>query len=111
MEGFGVKYAREKYKKHLLDSLNQYYKVTIDEKRTQCLGIILQWDYKNRRVYLSMLGYIPKALKQFGHKRPPKLQDQPYRHAPPSYGAKIKYTKAIENLPQFQRGIKYLSCK
>ena len=88
---------KEEDKKHLLDSLNQNYKVTIDDKGIQYLGITLEWDYKNRRVRISMSGYVPKALKRFGHEPPPKLQDRPYPHAPHNYGANIQYSKDIDN--------------
>ena len=47
VDDFEVKYVREEYKKHLLDSLNQHYKVTIENKGTRYLGITLEWDYKN----------------------------------------------------------------
>ena len=48
--------------------------------------------------------YVPKLFKQFGHESPPKLQDQPYPHAPPNYGAKIQYSKAIDNPPPTFKG-------
>ena len=83
MERFGVNHVREEDKKHLLDSLNQHYKVTIDDKGTQYLGITLEWGYNNLRAYIYMPGYVTKALKQFGHEPTPKLQHQPYPHAPP----------------------------
>ena len=90
---------REEDNKHLLDSLNQHYKVTIDDKGTRYLGITLEWDYNNRRVYISMPGYVPQALKPFGHEPLPKLQYQPYPHAPPNYASKIQYAKAIDTPP------------
>ena len=113
VENFGVKYTREEYKKHLLDSLNQHYKVTVDGEGTQYLGITLEWYYKYRRVHIYMSGYVPKALKRFYHEPPQKLQDQPYPHAPPNYGAKVKYANSVDNSPPppFQRGIKHFSCK
>ena len=53
-----------------------------------------------------MPGYVPKALKRFVHEPPPKLQDQPYPHAPPNYGGKIPYAKAIDNpLPPTFKGV------
>ena len=82
VEDFGVEYVNEEDKKHLLDSLNQPYKVTVDNKGMQYLGITLEWYIKNRRVHISMPGYVPKSLKQFGHEPPTKLQYQPYPHPP-----------------------------
>ena len=103
VDNFGVKYAREEDKKHLLDILNQHYKFTIDNKGTQYMGITLEWDHKNRRVHLSIPGYVPKALKTFGHEPTTELQDQPYPHASPNYGAKIQYSKAIDNSHQLTK--------
>ena len=56
-----------------------------------------------------MPGYIPKALKRFGHEPPPKLQDQLYPHAPPNYWAKLQYSKAIDNSPPLSNGDKIFS--
>ena len=53
-----------------------------------------------------MPGYIPKALKQFGHEPPPKLQDQPYPYAPPNHGVKTQYVKATDNSPPLSKGDK-----
>ena len=99
----------EEDKKHLIDSLNQYYKVSVDDKKTRYMGINLQWDHKNQRVHISMPGYLPKALKIFGHETPPKLQDKTYPHAPHSYGEKIQYAKAIDNYPPLSNESKHLS--
>ena len=63
VDNFGVKYTKEEDKKHLLDRLNKHYKVTADYKGTQYLGINLERDYKNRRVHISMPGYLTKAIK------------------------------------------------
>ena len=71
---FGVKYVKKEDKMHLLEILNQHYKVTVDNKGTQHLGITLEWDYKNLRVHISIPGYVPKALKIIGHEPPTKLQ-------------------------------------
>ena len=42
VDGFLVKYAKEEDKKHLLYSLNQHYKVTVDDEGTQYLGITFE---------------------------------------------------------------------
>ncbi|KAL7476160.1 hypothetical protein ACHAW6_002040 [Cyclotella cf. meneghiniana] len=31
------------------------------------IGLTLDWDYKEKQVHLSMLGYVDQALKLFGH--------------------------------------------
>ena len=42
VDEFGVKYVREEDNNHLLDSLNQHYRVTVDDKGTLYLGITLE---------------------------------------------------------------------
>ena len=51
----------------------------------------IDWDYTNRKIHLSMLSYVQDALTRFRHAWPRKLQDQPYSHVKPTYGAKAKY--------------------
>ena len=87
-----------------MDIINQHYKFTVDNKGTQYLGITLEWDYNNRMVRLSMPGYVPKALKWFGHEPPPRLQEQPYQCFPTNYRAKVlQYVKAIDNPPPLMK--------
>ena len=58
------------------------------------LGLDLDWDYENRKVHPSMLGYIAEALTRFQHKHQRKPQDQPYPHTEPKYVAKAQYVEA-----------------
>jgi hypothetical protein len=53
----------------------------------------VDWGYNGFRVHVSMLDYIPKALKRFQHQAPSKPQHQPYPHVKPNYGAKVQYTE------------------
>ena len=50
----------------------------------------IDWNYKNREIHLSMLSYVQYALTRFRPARPRKLQDQPYPHFKPTYGAKAQ---------------------
>ena len=93
---FGVKYINKDDITHLLNVLQNDYEVDMDWKGTRYLGLILDWDYKNRRVHLSMAGYIKKALVQFGHKPPAKPQHQPHKHTKPTYGATVQHAKATD---------------
>jgi hypothetical protein len=78
---------------HLISVLQQDYEVDTDWDGTQYLGLTLHWDYKYRKVHLSMPGYIEKAAIRFGHKSPNKTQWQPRPHSIPTYGATIQYAK------------------
>ena len=47
----------------------------------------MDWDYKRKRVHLTMTKYATKALKQFHHKLK-KRQPQPFPSANIVYGTK-----------------------
>ncbi len=99
MDDFGVKYINKDDVQHLISSLSQDYTINTDWERTRYLGLTLDWDYSQRKVHLSMPGYIENALIRFGHNRPDKPQMQPYPHTTPTYGATIQYAKAVDTAP------------
>ena len=108
-DNFGVKYAKEEDKLHLIESLKTHYSITVEDDGTRYLGMTLDWDYENRKVHVSMPGYVPKALKRFAHEPPAKPQRQPYPHVPPDYGARKQYAKAPDNAPLLDaEGKKYV---
>jgi hypothetical protein len=41
-------------------------------------SIALDWDYVNRTVAISMLGYIKKKIQEYGHLVPNRMQKCPY---------------------------------
>jgi hypothetical protein len=57
------------------------------------------WDYKGRKVHLSMPTYVQKALRRFQN---PPLQirrDQPHPNSKKTYGAKELFVKPINEIP------------
>jgi hypothetical protein len=70
VDDFGVKYVGKEHAMHLISILKQHYKISEDWTGNKYIGITFDWDYHNRRVHLYKLGYISKALQQFGHKQP-----------------------------------------
>jgi hypothetical protein len=50
-----------------------------------------------------MPGYLPKAMTHFKHPIPTKLQDQPYPHVKPNYGAKKQHTAAEDTSPPLDK--------
>jgi hypothetical protein len=96
VDDFGVKYVNKDDLGHLIRSLSQDYTTNTDWEGTRYLGLTLDWDYSQRKVHLSMPGYIENALIRFGHKKPDKPQMQPYPHTTPTYGATIQYAKAVD---------------
>jgi hypothetical protein len=66
-------------------------------------------DYHDRRVHLSMPGYITNALQHFGHEHPRRMQNLPHPHVAPTYGAKVQYVKLeAPSIPLDKDGQKYI---
>ena len=59
----------------------------------------IDWDHTNHEIHLSILSYVQDALTRFRHARPRKLQDQPYPHVKPTYGAKVQYATDADPSP------------
>jgi hypothetical protein len=91
---FGVKYEGKENALHLKHVLEEPYQLTCDWDGCQYIGITLDWDYQQRRVHLSMPGYVKKALKLFQHQLK-CTQDAPYPSVPIQYGAKQQYTMQV----------------
>jgi hypothetical protein len=67
--------------------------MTVDKEATKYIGLIIEWDYRNRKSYIHMPGYLQKALTRFNHMTPDKIQNSPNPHVIPQYGAKTQYAK------------------
>jgi hypothetical protein len=74
---------------HLVSVLQEEYEIDIDWEGTRYIGLTLDWDYSQRKVHLSMPGYITKALTRFAHKTPSRPQHQPHPHVEKTYGATV----------------------
>ena len=59
---FGVKYVGQEHAEHLLQVLNTNYKCAIDWEGEKYLGMDIDWDYKQKKVLVSMLKYVLEAL-------------------------------------------------
>ena len=68
---------------HLISVLQGDYEIDIDWEGTRYIGLTLDWDYSERKVHLSMPGYITKALTQFAHKTstPPACGEDIWSHS------------------------------
>ena len=66
VDDLGVKYENKEDAEHLMQMLKDNYAgITEDWKGTIYAGIHLHWDYKRRKVHLSMPGYIKKPFSFF----------------------------------------------
>ena len=111
VDDFGVKYTRREDAEHLLKTIKAHYDVTPDWEGRRYIGITLDWDYKVKKVHLSMPGYISDALKEYEHHRPKRKQDSPAPYSPPQYGAKKQYTKQDDESPKLNDKAKKIHTK
>ncbi|KAL7484807.1 hypothetical protein ACHAW6_011919 [Cyclotella cf. meneghiniana] len=91
VDDFRVKYVGKEHALHLQSTIESYYP--------------LNWDYANKKVHLSMPGYVATALKLFQHTRPTAPQHSPFPTKPIIYGAKKQYaTEALKSPPLDRKG-------
>ena len=94
---------------HLISILKLSYEISEDWTGSKYIGITFDWDYTNKRVHLSMPGYISKALQRFGHEHPRRPQNSPHPHVAPTYGAKAQYVEPeVVSTPLDKEGQKYI---
>jgi hypothetical protein len=98
VDNFGVKYTQQEDVDNLKATLKCNYTVTADWTGKRYIGITLDWDYKQKRVHLSMPNYVWKALQLFGYKIQ-REQHAPHPCNPIIYGAKVQYAKQAEKSP------------
>ena len=77
VNNFGVKYVGKQHAEHIMKVLREHYKILNDWRIKRYLGLNIDWDNNNRKVHLSMLGYVAEALTRFQHKHPHKAKYQP----------------------------------
>jgi hypothetical protein len=103
VDNFRVQYVGKENAQHLLDIVRHYYKCSYNWKEEQYCGLTLKWDYKGKKVHVSMPGSVAKTLTCFQHSPPVKSQDQPYPHAKPNYGAKTQHATAEDTTPPLNK--------
>jgi hypothetical protein len=68
VDDFGVKYMGKEHAEHLINYLKEETcKLTEDWTRDLYCSILLRWDYKARKLDISMPGYIKKRLLKYEH--------------------------------------------
>eukprot|EP00804_Cyclotella_cryptica_P021313 CCRYP_001564-RA/>CCRYP_001564-RA protein AED:0.37 eAED:0.41 QI:0/0/0/1/0/0/4/0/328 len=73
---------------HLKSVFEAHYQLSTDWTGARYIGINLNSDFINRKVHLSMPGYVTKALKLFQDQKPSTLQHSPFPATPIHYGSK-----------------------
>jgi len=90
VDDFGIKYTGRQHADHLLATLRLLYPITVNWTGDKYIGYTIKWDRPNRRVHLSMSGYVSKALTRFGIQKPTRPVNAPTRYIPPSYGTRVQ---------------------
>jgi hypothetical protein len=98
VDDFGVKYVGREHAEHLMEYIKNDYNISSVWKGSAYCGLILEWDYKNKTVDLSMLGYIKAALHKCQHAAPTCPEHAPHMWNPPKYGAKTQYVEDENNI-------------
>ena len=77
LDDFGINFISRQDAFHLYRALEDLYVVTKDWEGANCLGLTLNWDFTNIKVYVSMTNYVEAALQKLKHQTPLKPQDPP----------------------------------
>lgn len=93
VDDFGVKYTSQDDANHLIAALKERFTITTDFDGKIFLGLHLDWDYKKRKVRITMPNYVKKALIRFQHKFPSHPQHSPHPCAKINFGEKVQYAK------------------
>ena len=67
VDDFGIKYVGTDNLNHLINALQEKYKIKIDYDGTLYCGISLDWKYEDRYVDISVPGYVQKKLVEYNH--------------------------------------------
>jgi hypothetical protein len=99
VDDFGIKYSGKENAQHPIDTLCQLYEITVDWTGDNYLGMHLDWHYDPPYLYISMPGYVTKALQRLTHDTPTTAQHAPHPHKAIQYGTKIQFTEDPDILP------------
>jgi hypothetical protein len=106
VDDFGVKYFSQQDADHLLNSLRNHYKISVDYTGKHYCGLTMDWDYDNKHVDISMPKYIPAMLKKLQHPTPKKPQYAPHHWSKPVYGKRLQMTPVDTTAPLDTKGIR-----
>ena len=63
LDYFWIKYYSKDDDDHLLDALQNFYKITVDWNGENYCGLTLNWHHEKGYIYISMPGYVKKTLQ------------------------------------------------
>ena len=96
---FGIKYVGGRHLDHLINALQDQYKITVNLTGNSYLGLTIDWNYTQGYVDISMPDYVRKALHDFHHPAPRRPTHSPSKWTAPAYGSRIQYSKPPDTSP------------
>ena len=107
MDDFGIKYVGKQHAVHLLNILEQHYKISAEWEGGKFVVIDLAWNYDEqhakRTCCISMNGYIYKLLMKYGNSRPSKAQLSQHKHREVTYGSKEQLNPEEDKSPPLDK--------
>ena len=92
VDDFQISYFSKRDADHLINALEDKYKIKTDWKGEKYVCIDFKWDYSKGEVILLMKGYVKRALKELKFiQTKTKPPHGPTLYTPPEYGKKIQY--------------------
>ena len=85
---------------YLIILLQKHYKISASYSGKIYCRLIMEWNYKEGYVDVSVLGYVDKLLQKFQHPRPASPQLSPHKWTKPIIGANISYTATPDISPK-----------
>jgi hypothetical protein len=80
VDDFAIKIMSEDNANHIINTLMKHYIITVDREATKYSGLTIEWDDENSKVYMYMVGYLSRAMMQFKHEAPTRIQNSPHPH-------------------------------
>ena len=108
VDNFGVKYYSKDDANHLLNCLQQHYKISTDWNGRNYCGLTLDWNYDKQYVDISMEGYVKKQLDWYGHPKLNTAQYSPHKWVLRSYGTTPQLVQEDNTNPLDKDGIKWV---
>ena len=106
VDDFGIKHIGIDHAKDLINTLQQWYKISIDWSCSLFCGMSIKWDYTSCTCNISMPGYIDKALAKYQQQNPTQPQHSQYKHIPTIFGVSTPPTPTDRSPPMSPTGIK-----
>ena len=103
VDDFFVKYVGKEHADHLMKCLCLLYVVKTDWNASLFLGIMMNWNYTQSTVDMSMPNYIEQALIIYMAGVRHTKQNSPHQHQTTTYGAKVQYTTSPDESPPLNK--------